>query len=157
MPWFPITVLLLFRPTLFFLFVSCINLNTTNNQNQTSSSVHVGEKQRGVKRMAQLYSPFSPRVHFSWHYSIASWPYLQINNYWKNMPGPHMRIFHSHGEKLSAGWLLFIFTRGSWVCCRVLRAQSLEVLSLLSLPRLQEESRVGTSCALQISGLRYNF
>lgn len=73
------------------------------------------------------------------------------------MPGPHMRIFHSRGKKLSAGWLLFIFTRGGWLCCHVLRAQSLEVLSLLSLPRLQEESGVGTSCAPQISGLRYYF
>lgn len=85
--------------------------------------------------MAQLHSPFPPWVHFSWHYSITSWLYLQINNYWKNMAGPHMCIFHSCGEKLCVGWLLFIFTRGSWVCCHVFRAQSLEVLSLLSLQR----------------------
>lgn len=107
----------------------------------------VGKKQRGVKRMAQLHNPFSPWIHFSWHHSITSWPYLQINNYWKNVAGPHMRIFHSRGEKLCVGWWFFIFTRGSWVCCHVFRAPALEVLSLLSLQRLQEELRVGTSWA----------
>ena len=101
--------------------------------------------------MAQLHNSFSPWVHFSWHYSITSWPYLQINNYWKNTTGPHMRIFHSRGVKLCVGWWLFIFTRGGWVSCHVFRAPSLEVLSLLSLQRLQEELRVGTSCAPQVS------
>lgn len=87
-----------------FLVGSCINLKPTNNQNQTHPpQMRVGEKQRGVKRMAQLHNPFSPWVHFSWCYSITSWPYLQINNYWKNMAGPHMRIFHSRGGKLCVG------------------------------------------------------
>lgn len=141
-----------------FLFGSCISLKPTNNQNQIHPpQMCVGEKQRGVKHMAQLHNPFSPWVHFSWHYSITSWPYLQINNYWKNMAGPHMRIFHSCREKLCVGWWLFIFTRGGWVCCHVFRALSLEVLSLLSLQRLQEELRVGTSCTPQVLGLSWRY
>lgn len=73
------------------------------------------------------------------------------------MAGPHMRIFHSCREKLCVGWWLFIFTRGGWVCCHVFRALSLEVLSLLSLQRLQEELRVGTSCAPQVLGLSWRY
>lgn len=143
---------------LYFSVWILINLKPSNNQNQTHPpQIRVGEKQRGVKCMAQLHNPFSPWVHFSWHYSITSWPYLEINNYWKNMAGPHMRIFHSCGKRLCVGWWLFIFTRGGWVCCRVFRAPSLEVLSLLSLQRLQEELRVGTSCAPQVSGLNWRY